>query len=56
MLKIAICTLKSMGFEDELLHDASLQNTFLLVDVEGRIPIQIYLNWSEEKKLNKSFW
>ena len=53
VLKIAICTLKGMGFESELLHDASLQNSFLLVDVEGRIPIQNYLNWSEEKDVSK---
>lgn len=54
ILKIAVCTLKSLGYEKELLDDATLQNTWLLVDVEGKIPIDVYFNWSEEKRRIKT--
>ena len=52
-LKIAICTLKSMGYEEELLNDTNLQNLFLLVDIEGKVPLEAYTSWCSEKKAIK---
>lgn len=48
-LKIAITTLKSMGFEDELLNDTNLQNTFLLTEVEVKINVFLYSKWVDKK-------
>ena len=49
-LKIAITTLKSMGFEDELLNDTNLQNTFLLTELEAKIPVFVYSKWVDKKE------
>ena len=38
-MKVALATLKTLGFDD-LLGNSSLQTTFILVDLEGKIPIE----------------
>ena len=40
-MKVALATLKTLGFED-LLENSSLQTTFILVDLEGKITIEGY--------------
>ena len=49
-LKIAITTLISMGFEEELLNETNLQNTFLLVGLEAKVAVFVYIKWVDEKE------
>ena len=53
IMKVALATLKTLGFED-LLENSSLQTTFILVDLEGKIPIEGYTAWINEKERLKS--
>ena len=48
-LKVALATLKTLGFEDLLGNNAE-QTTFLLVDIEGKIPMEGYTAWVAEKE------
>ena len=52
-MKVALATLKTLGFDD-LLGNSSLQTTFILVDLEGKIPIEGYTAWISEKERLKS--
>ena len=52
-MKVALATLKTLGFDD-LLGNTSLQTTFILVDLEGKIPIEGYTAWISEKERLKS--
>ena len=49
ILKVGLATLSSMGLGDELRHDSPLQTTFLLTELEAKIPISTHLRWIEEK-------
>ena len=49
-LKVSLATLKTLGFEQEVLSDSSIQNTFILVELEGKIPIEAYTAWVTEKE------
>ena len=49
VLKVGLATLSSMGLGDELRHDSSLQTTFLLTELEAKIPISTHLKWLGEK-------
>ena len=53
IMKVALATLKTLGFED-LLGNSSLQTTFILDDLEGKIPIEGYTAWISEKERLKS--
>ena len=54
-LKVGLATLDSMGLMDEMRHTSPLQTTFLLTELEAKIPIPTYLKWYEEKdKLAKN--
>ena len=53
-LKVALATLKTLGFEDLLGNTSSLQTTFLLVDLEGKIPMEGYTAWINEKERLKA--
>ena len=54
-LKVGLATLDSMGLMDEMRHTSPLQTTFLLTELEAKIPIPTYLKWYEEKdKLAKT--
>ena len=49
-LKVALATLKTLGFEQDFLGDRNmLQNTFILIELEGKIPMQAYNAWMIEK-------
>ena len=48
-LKISIATLKSMGYGEELLNDSNLHNSFLLVELEAKVPMFVNLQWCAEK-------
>ena len=50
-LKVALATLKTLGFEDLLGNPSSLQTTFLLVDLEGKIQMEGYDAWISEKSV-----
>ena len=52
-MKVALATLKTLGFED-LLGNNALQTTFLLVDIEGKIPMEGYTAWVYEKERLKT--
>ena len=41
-LKVVLPTLKILGFDDLVGNPSSLQTTFLLVDLEGKIPMEGY--------------
>ena len=42
-LKVALATLKTLGFEQDFLGDRNmLQNTFILIELEAKIPMQSY--------------
>ena len=41
-LKVSLATLKTLGYEKDLIQDSNLQNTFILVDIEGKIPLEGY--------------
>ena len=43
-MKVALATLKTLGFED-LLGNSSLLTTFLLIDLEGKTPMEGYTAW-----------
>ena len=54
-LKVALATLKTLGFEQDFLGDKNvLQNTFILIELEGRIPMQAYNAWMIEKDVLKA--
>ena len=54
-LKVALATLKTLGFEQDFLGDKNvLQNTFILIELEGRIPMQAYNAWMIEKDALKA--
>ena len=49
-LKVALATLKTLGFEQHFLGDKNmLQNTFILIELEGKILMQAYNAWMIEK-------
>ena len=52
ILKVGLATLSSMGLGDELRHDSPLQTTFLLTELEAKIPISTHLKWFLEKKIS----
>ena len=54
VIKISLATLKSLGYEQELVKETNLQNTFLLVDLESRIPMEAYTAWVAEKEKIKN--
>ena len=45
--------LKTLGFDQEMFADSSIQNTFILVELEGKIPIEAYTAWVTEKDHKK---
>ena len=48
-LKVPLATLKTLGFEQDFLGDKSmLQNTFILIELESKIPMQAYNAWMIE--------
>ena len=47
-MKVALATLRTLGFED-LVGNSSLQITFILVDLEGKVLIDGYTAWISEK-------
>ena len=49
-LKTAITTLKSMGFEEELLNETNLENTFLLTELEANVHVFVYSKWVDKKE------
>ena len=50
-LKVALATLKTLGFEQDFLGDRNiLQNTFILIELEGKIPLEAYNSWVIEKE------
>ena len=49
-LKMELTTLKTLGFDELLGTSSNLQATFLLVDLEGKIPIEGYTQWMAEKE------
>ena len=54
-MKVSLATLKTLGFEQEVLGDSSIQNTFILVELEGKIPIEAYTAWvTEKERIKKS--
>ena len=54
-MKVALATLKTLGFEQDFLGDKNvLQNTFILIELEGRIPMQAYNSWMIEKDALKA--
>ena len=54
-LKVALATLKTLGFEQDFLGDRNmLQNTFILIELEGKIPMQAYNAWMIEKDALKT--
>ena len=54
-MKVALATLKTLGFEQDFLGDKNvLQNTFILIELEGRIPMQAYNAWMIEKDALKA--
>ena len=48
-IKTSIATLKSLIYEAELVKETNLQNTFLLVDLESKIPLDCYTDWVGNK-------
>ena len=49
-LKVVLATLKMLGFEQDFLGDKNiLQNTFILFELEEKIPMQAYNAWMIEK-------
>ena len=46
---MSLTTLKILGFDKEIFGDSSIQNTFILVELEGKIPIEGYIAWVSEK-------
>ena len=45
-LKVALATLKALGFEQDFLGDKNvLQNTFIHIELEGKILMQAYNVW-----------
>ena len=54
-LKVALATLKTLGFEQDFLGDRNmLQNTFILIELEAKIPMQAYNAWMIEKDALKA--
>ena len=53
-LKVSLATLRTMGYEKDLIQDSNLQNTFILVDLEGKIPLEGYTAWMVEKNCIKT--
>ena len=50
-MKVALATLKTLGFEQDFLGDWNvLQNTFILIELEGKIPLEAYNSWVIEKE------
>ena len=39
-----------MRFEKELLNETKLQNTFLLVELEDKVPVFVYSKWVDEQE------
>ena len=55
ILKVALATLKTLGFEQDFLGDKNvLQNTFILIELEGKIPMQAYNAWMIENDTLKA--
>ena len=53
-LKVSLATLKTLGYEKELIQDTNLQNTFILVELEGKIPLNGYTARMIEKDAIKA--
>ena len=54
-LKVALATLKTLGFEQDFLGDKNvIQNTIILIELEGRIPMHAYNAWMIEKDVLKA--
>ena len=49
LLKISVATLKSLGYEKELISETTFQNTFILVELERKIPLEGYNKWVDRK-------
>ena len=48
-LQMAIATFKSLGLEKELTTDTNFQNTYILGDIENKVPIETKIKWFEVK-------
>ena len=46
---MSFAALKTLGFDQEIFGDSSIQNTFILAELEGKIPIEAYTAWITEK-------
>ena len=54
ILKVSIATLKSMGYGDDLVNENNLNNSFLLLEIEGKVPMFVHRSWADEKRRLKS--
>ena len=53
-IKIALATLKNLGYESELVSSSSLQQNFIMLELEAKIPREAYGKWTSEKERMKS--
>ena len=53
-MKVSLATLKTLGYEKELVQETKLQNTLLLVELEAKIPITAYHTWLLTKEAMKN--
>ena len=52
---VAFATLKTLGFELDFQGDKNMQqNTFILIQLEGKIPMQAHNAWMIEKDAQKA--
>ena len=49
-LQIGVSTLKSLGYEEDLTDCHSLHNSFLLLEIESKIPIFAVRQWADDKR------